>query len=136
VTAATAVELRCAGEAMVTHPAVHGPAATVGELRAFFRDEHVHMALLVEAGVLVGVVERADLPAQLGDDTLARSVATLEGKTIRPETALTDAVALMRRGARRRLAVTSESSLLLGLLCLKASGVGFCSDADVRARRC
>lgn len=35
---------------------------------------------------------------------------------------------------RRRVAVTSADGRLLGLLCLKASRAGFCSDADVRAR--
>jgi hypothetical protein len=37
----------------------------------------------------------------------------------------------MNRDRRRRLAVTSDDSRLLGLLCLKANGSGFCSDADV-----
>jgi hypothetical protein len=41
---------------------------------------------------------------------------------------------MMRRAGRRRLAVTSEDGRLLGLLCLKASGRGFCSDEDVAAR--
>jgi hypothetical protein len=35
---------------------------------------------------------------------------------------------------RRRAAVTSADGRLLGLLCLKASQAGFCSDQDVRAR--
>jgi hypothetical protein len=35
---------------------------------------------------------------------------------------------------RRRAAVTSPDGRLLGLLCLKASRAGFCSDQDVRAR--
>ena len=32
------------------------------------------------------------------------------------------------------LAVTNTEGRLLGLLCLKASGLGFCSDADVTSR--
>jgi hypothetical protein len=35
---------------------------------------------------------------------------------------------------RRRAAVTSADGRLLGLLCLKASQTGFCSEQDVRAR--
>lgn len=35
---------------------------------------------------------------------------------------------------RRRRAVIDDRGLLLGLLCLKHTGLGFCSDADVRAR--
>ena len=35
---------------------------------------------------------------------------------------------------RRRAAVTGADGRLLGLLCLKVSRTGFCSDQDVRAR--
>jgi hypothetical protein len=41
----------------------------------------------------------------------------------------------MRASGRRRLAVTSDDGTLVGLLCLKASGNGFCSDGDVASRR-
>jgi hypothetical protein len=40
----------------------------------------------------------------------------------------------MTATGRRRAAVTSADGRLLGLLCLKASQAGFCSDHDVRAR--
>jgi CBS domain-containing protein len=120
---------------MVTRPAVHPTSITVGELRPFFADSHVHIALLVDGGGrLVGTVERADLAAATSDTVPAREIAALDGRTIRPEAALSEAIAVMRRGGRRRLAVTTEGSLL-GLLCLKASKHGFCSDADVAARR-
>jgi len=119
---------------MVTVPDVHGPSATVGQLRRFFEDDHVHIALLVEDGTLVGTVERADLIAAASDTQPALAVAVLEGRTTGPEDVLSDVLAAMRRTGRRRLAVTSESSMLLGLLCLKARGHGFCSDEDVAAR--
>jgi CBS domain-containing protein len=119
---------------MVTCPALHGPATTVGQLRAYFEDDHVHAALLVDGGKLIGTVERSDLPHRLDDDAPARTIAGLDGRTVGPASSVADAVALMRRGGRRRLAVTSEDSTLLGLLCLKASGLGFCSDADLRSR--
>lgn len=109
-------------------PAVHGPATTVGELRTFFHDDHVHMALLVDRGKLVGTVERADIAAAPSDDTPASSVARLDGRTIGPEVALPEALDTMKRDARRRLAVIDADSTLLGLLCLKARGDGFCSD--------
>jgi CBS domain-containing protein len=120
-------------EAMVVGPAVHPPTATAGELRAFFEDEHVHMALLVEDGTLVGAVERADLGAAVHDETLAGEIATLDGRTIAPDAGLAAALAQLRLAGRRRLAVT-EGGSLLGLLYLKASGDGFCSDADVGHR--
>jgi len=40
----------------------------------------------------------------------------------------------MTTTGRRRAAVTSADGRLLGLLCLKASRAGLCSDHDVRAR--
>jgi hypothetical protein len=35
---------------------------------------------------------------------------------------------------RRRLAVTDEAGRLLGLLCLKKDGTGYCSDDGIRER--
>lgn len=121
-------------DAMVTRPAVHPPSTTVGDLRAFFADDHMHMALLVDDDALVGTVERNDLAAELGDRAPARQVAALDGRTIEPDAVLADALEAMKRAGRRRLAVTRES-VVLGLLCLKASGNGFCSDDDVADRR-
>ena len=40
----------------------------------------------------------------------------------------------MTAAGRRRAAVISADGRLLGLLCLKVSRAGFCSDQDVRAR--
>lgn len=120
---------------MVTRPAVHRPTVTVAELRAFFDDNHVHMALIVDNGTLVGVIERGDLTTERTDEASAREIARLDGCTIRPDAALADARAQMTRAGRRRLAVTTNESALAGLLCLKASGHGFCSDEDVAARR-
>lgn len=119
---------------MVTCPTVHDPATTVAQLRTFFADEHVHAALLVDAGELIGVVERADLTADLGDDARALSIARLDGRAIPPTASVPDALDAMRRSEQRRLAVVDDDGALVGLLCLKASGRGFCSDTDVRNR--
>jgi predicted transcriptional regulator len=120
---------------MVARPTVHGPSATVAELRAFFADDHVHAALLVDDGRLLGVIERTDLASTTDDETPALQLATLDRRTIAPDAPLSRAHALVSRAGRRRLAVTTETSRLLGLLCLKANGDGFCSDQDVTARR-
>jgi hypothetical protein len=40
----------------------------------------------------------------------------------------------MRAQSTRRLAVVDGTGRLVGLLCLKRTLDGFCSDADVRAR--
>jgi predicted transcriptional regulator len=93
------------------------------------------MALLVEDGMLIGVVERTDVLAPIDDRTLVREVARLDGRTIGRDAALADALALMRRTGRRRLAAIDEAGALAGLLCLKSSGRGFCSDRDVAGRR-
>lgn len=119
---------------MVTRPAVHPRWTTIGQLRALFADDHLHMALLVDHGELIGTVERGDLASELGDRAPASEVAVLAGRTIGPDAALADALDVMRQTGRRRLAVTDEGSMLLGLLCLKASGRGFCSDSDVDDR--
>jgi predicted transcriptional regulator len=126
---------RTVATAVVGRPKVHRPTATVAQLRAFFRDDHVHMALLVDRGKLIGTVERADLGTTLSGATAALRIAKLEGRTIAPDAALSDALEAMKRAGRRRLAVTNIDGTLVGLLCLKASGVGFCSDRDVRSRR-
>jgi CBS domain-containing protein len=120
---------------MITRPEIHAPTTTVGELRAFFEDDHVHAALLVDAGRLVAVVERAELRPEVADGAAAATIATVDGKTVGPDTPVAEALAVMSRSGRRRLAVTGESSQLLGLLCLKASGAGFCSDTDVGNRK-
>jgi CBS-domain-containing membrane protein len=120
---------------MVVRPVVHGPSTTVGQLRAYFADDHVHMALVVERGVLLGAVERPDLAQAPGDETLARKVATLDGRTTGPEARIPDLLVEMRDAGRRRLAVIGEGAALLGILCLKESGLGFCSDDDVASRR-
>ena len=122
-------------DAMVARPTVHPPSTSVAELRRFFADEHVHMALLVDRGRLIGTVERGDLTSAASGDQRASSVAKLEGRTAGPGALLPAAFDAMKRQERRRLAVTDDDSMLLGLLCLKASGRGFCSDSDVRRRR-
>jgi CBS domain-containing protein len=119
---------------MVTRPTVHNPSTTAAQLRSFFNDEHVHVALLVDAGKLIGVIERADLSAVLSDDMEAGRIASLDGRTIDPAARIAEALEAMKRCERRRLAVVGDDGALLGLLCLKASGRGFCSDTDVRNR--
>jgi CBS domain-containing protein len=119
---------------MVTCPVIHDPLTTVGQLRTFFEDDHVHVALLVDAGTLIGTVERPDLLRELEDRVPARAIARLDGRAVRPDMPVTDALAVMRCSGRRRLPVTTDDWRLLGLLCLKASRYGFCSDTGVNSR--
>jgi CBS domain-containing protein len=121
-------------DAMVTRPWTHGADLDVAAAREAFTDSHVHMLLLTERGVLRGTLVREDLSPRLDPDLPALEVALLAGRTAAPDASLGDAVAFMRRHGSRRLAVVDADLRLLGLLCLKKSLDGFCSDADVRSR--
>ena len=119
---------------MLTTPARHPLSATVGEIRDFFRDDHVHAALIVSpAGYLEAVVERDDIAEYQALDARAAPLGRLAGRTVLPGASLAEVRRAMTPTGRRA-AVTSADGRLLGLLCLKASRAGFCSDQDVRAR--
>lgn len=134
VTEPAATELRVA-DAMVRSPKSHGPECTLGELRAFFTDDHVHMALIVAAnGRLVTAIERPDLAPALPGSTPAGELGTLTGRTVGAADPLDAVTATLLRQRRRRLAVIDDSGRLLGLLCLKRDGTGYCSDAGIRRR--
>jgi len=124
-----------AAEAMLTAPTRHPPSATVREIRDFFRDDHVHAALIVSpAGYLEAVVERDDVDGCEAPGAAAAPLGRLAGRTVAAGASLADVRRAMAVTGRRRAAVTSDDGRLLGLLCLKASRAGFCSDQDVRAR--
>jgi CBS domain-containing protein len=126
---------RTAAEVMLTIPARHPLSATVGEIREFFRDDHVHAALIVSpAGHLEAIVERDDIAECQALDAAAAPLGRLAGRTVPAEASLAEVRRAMTATGRRRAAVTSVDGRLLGLLCLKASRAGFCSDQDVRAR--
>ena len=126
--------MRTAAEAMLTTPARHRLSATVGEIRDFFHDDHVHAALIVSpAGYLEAVVDRDDLDGQALDGAAA-PLGRLAGRTVPPGASLAEVHRAMIATGRRRAAVTSADGQLLGLLCLKASQTGFCSEQDVHAR--
>jgi len=126
---------RTAAEAMLTAPTRHPPSATVREIRDFFRDDHVHAALIVSPdGYLEAVVERDDVDGCEVPGAAAAPLGRLAGRTVAAGASLADVRRVMAVTGRRRAAVTSDDGRLLGLLCLKASRAGFCSDQDVRAR--
>lgn len=120
-------------DAMLHAPTVSAPAATVGELRRLFTDDHVHAALLVDATRLVAVLDRGDLLGAAEGDAAA-GLAPLAGRTVGPAEDLERVRLRMVAQGIRRLAVVDDGGALLGLLCLKRSGSGFCSDDDVAAR--
>jgi hypothetical protein len=126
---------RTAAQAMLTIPDRHPASATVGEMRDFFGDDHVHAALIVSpAGYLVAVVERDDIAGCQALDAPAAPLGRLAGRTVLPAANIFEVRRAMITAGRRRAAVVSADGRLLGLLCLKASRAGFCSDQDVRSR--
>lgn len=123
-------------DAMLHEPKLHGRGTTVGQLRDYFDDDHVHAAVVVDADRrLLAVVERADLAAGLQTGDLATTAGQREGRTVAASADLVTVWEEMRRRGRRRLAVVDGAGMVLGLLALKRTGLGFCSDADVRSRR-
>jgi CBS-domain-containing membrane protein len=126
---------RRVGEAMLRDPKTHNASTTLSELEALFADEHVHMALIVAPSRrLLATIERGDLLAGLPPETPAARLGTLRGRTVSPDAELAATTEALLGSGRRRLAVTDAAGELLGLLCLRRSGGGFCSDDDVGGR--
>jgi len=119
--------------AMISSPKMSPATATVAQVCHDFEDEHVHCVLIVKDSVLLAVIERSDV-ADAGPDEPALSVGRLRGRTIEAGENLEQARLLMLGQGRRRLAIVDSRKVLMGLLCLTRTGLGFCSDADVRAR--
>lgn len=119
--------------AVLRGPKVSPASMTAREAGVAFADDHVHALLVVEHGVLLAVVERADLVGVPGT-TPAALAGRLAGRTVGPGADLAATWADMAARGRRRLAVVDRGGVLVGLLCLKRAGHGFCSDADVAAR--
>jgi CBS domain-containing protein len=121
-------------DAMVTVPKTHGMGTPLEDIRSLFEDDHVHMALIVAEGRLITTIERSDLVEPFRGSTPADQVGTLVGRTISPDRPLDEVTAALKRSGKRRLAVADGSGGLLGLLCLKRDGSGYCSDDGVRQR--
>ncbi|MFC5138841.1 CBS domain-containing protein [Actinomycetospora rhizophila] len=117
-------------EAMLARPKICAPSTTVGQARAMFDDDHVHALLVVDAGVLLAVVERPDIEGA-PPDAPAVERGLLTGRVVGPDA---DLHATWDAMTGRRLAVVNPQGVLLGLLCLKRSRRGFCSAEDVAAR--
>ena len=106
----------------------------MGDISALFENDHVHAAVIVADGVLITVIDRTDLESAFRDHDPAIHLGTLHGRVAAPDTPLEQERQRMLRAGRRRLAVIDADGTYRGLLCLKRTGMGFCSDHDVRAR--
>lgn len=126
--------LRQARDVMISTPKLLPARASVDEARTAMNDDHVHMVLLTDGEKLRGTLVRTDLPpASLGHEPALRW-AVLRERTVPPDTPAALVQALLIRRKMRRLAVVDADDTLLGLVCLKRSRSGFCSDTDVAAR--
>ncbi|TDT32551.1 CBS domain-containing protein [Naumannella halotolerans] len=124
---------RTVAQAMLRSPKLSAPGLSVGDLLDFFADDHVHLALIVDGGRLATVITRSDLHGHALTET-ADDLGTLAGWTVAPDADLEQSRQQMIATGRRRLAVVGADGKLQGLLCLKRSGQGFCSDAGVASR--
>lgn len=120
---------------MMIEPSTDPATLSLDEARAAFDNDHVHLLLLVDDGRLVGTLDRDDLAGAPAGTTDARQVAHLDGRTVDPSVSVDDALARMRAQGQRRLAVVDDGGRLVGLLCLKRHGGGFCAPHDLAARR-
>lgn len=125
------VASRTVAELAVTEPKTLPATATVAAARDALLDDHVHLVLLVADGELRGTVDRADLTGDPARGAL--EVARLEGRTVDAAEPVLAVHRAMVATGRRRLAVV-DGRRLVGLLCLRADGRGFCTDAGVAAR--
>ncbi len=126
---------RTAGDVMIRLPKTLPVDTSVEQARACFTDDHVHMLLLTESGRLMGTLVRDDLPDTVDQAGLALPHSRLSGRTVRSDAPAEQVRVRLLAYGQRRLAVVDENGVLLGLLCLKRRRTGFCSDADVEARK-
>lgn len=121
-------------DVMISDPKTLPTDATLADAQAALSDEHVHMVLLTDGHTLRGTLIRTDLPETPSAEDPAVAYAVLPGRTVAPDAPVDRAHELMMRSGIRRLAVVDSERTLLGLVCIKRSGSGFCSDADVASR--
>ena len=115
------------GDVMVRRPKTMPATATVADLRRAFANPHVISAVLVDGATFAGLVNRVDLPEAARDDAPARDFADAGIVTVRPSTALPEAVKTLDADQGRRLVVLEDDGrTLAGLLCLDESRSSFC----------
>jgi len=120
-------------EVMIRRPKLCGMQTTVEQARVCLEDDHVHALLVTRDGVLVAVVERADL-AGAEPEQPVWPLGRLGDRVVGVDDDLAVVSRAMAESGRRRLAVVDPDGRLAGLLCRKRSGRGFCSDEGVAAR--
>ncbi len=124
-----------AADVAVHHPTVHPVSATVGDVRRFLAGGHVHLALVVDADRrLLAALVRDDLEG-CDEDEPATSAGTLEGRTVPASLDAEELPDRMLAAGARRMAVVDDQGRLVGLVCRKRNGTGYCSDEGIRSKR-
>lgn len=121
-------------DVMIVGPKVLSADAKVRDVRRLFEDDHVVMVLLAERGFLLGALLREDLPDTVAASAPALPLSATSGRTVLPTEPIAVVLRRLQEADARRLAVVDGAGHLLGLICLKRSRSGFCSDAGVAAR--
>lgn len=122
-------------DVMLPTPTVLGPDATVADVRTFFRRERVHLAIVADADRVVLTTLVRDDVAEVDDSVPAVDVGRWRDRWVGPGESAEPVRERMASDGVRRLVVVDADRRLLGLLCLKRRLTGFCSSADVAARR-
>lgn len=120
------------GDVVLRRPKVLDVTARVDDARTLLDDDHVHLVVVVDGDRLVGTATRADVLGARGEAPVL-SVVSTEDRTVESSADAEQVRELMGAAGVRRLAVV-EDGAFVGLLCLKRTGHGFCSDGDVAAR--
>jgi CBS-domain-containing membrane protein len=109
-------------------PKTQPASLTVAQLRAEFDgDFHHRMALLTDGAVLLGAVERSDLPADAPGDGPASAFARRPANVIGPEEPAVEAIEqLDADGVSRLVVLADDGQTLLGLVCMDAARSHFC----------
>lgn len=121
-------------EAMIRNPKTLSDSINVREAITAFEDDHVHALLLTDAAQrLTAVLHRDDL-SDARSVHPAAALGQLMGRWVMPDADLEATRHHMITRRVRRLAVMDSDRRLLGLLCLKQSHRGFCTEADLASR--
>jgi CBS domain-containing protein len=114
-------------DVMVKSPKTLPADCSIGDVRRFFASPHHATALLVDGAYFAGAIERADMNADMRDDTPARELAARDVDTIQPDAPVSAAVArLDERSSRRLVVLDPDGRTLRGLVCLTRGRDGFC----------
>ena len=125
-----------AADLALREPTLLHPDATVDDVRRLLARPKVHLALLVDdAGVLVAAVDTEDLPADARGDAPSAALGVPPARTVPPGLDGDEVRRRLRAQGVRRAAVVDDGGRLVGLVCLKRHGRGFCSDDQVAAYR-